>query len=97
MWPSWGCGPLGDVLLCVSAGLLKTHNLSFQDSESLQAVFDKDSSTNVLKAQPRFGSLELKRYIKYPIPFCSLESISGSDYVNTALYLPLKTGVGDIY
>ncbi|CAL8356919.1 unnamed protein product [Merluccius merluccius] len=34
-------------------GLLKTHNLSFQDSESLQAVFDKDSSTNVLKAQPR--------------------------------------------
>ncbi|CAL8268853.1 unnamed protein product [Boreogadus saida] len=34
-------------------GLLKTHNLSFQDSESLQALFDKDSSTNVLKAQPR--------------------------------------------
>lgn len=34
-------------------GLLKTHNLSFQDSESLQAVFDKDSSDNVLKVQPR--------------------------------------------
>ncbi|KAL3973105.1 DNA cross-link repair 1C protein [Sarotherodon galilaeus] len=34
-------------------GLLKTHNLSFQDSESLQAVFDKDSYANVFKAQPR--------------------------------------------
>ncbi|XP_041800568.1 cell cycle checkpoint control protein RAD9A [Chelmon rostratus] len=34
-------------------GLLKTHNLSFQDSESLQAVFDKDSSANVFRSQPR--------------------------------------------
>ncbi|XP_010899774.1 cell cycle checkpoint control protein RAD9A [Esox lucius] len=34
-------------------GLMKTHNLSFQDSESLQAVFDKDSCSNVLRAQPR--------------------------------------------
>uniref|UniRef100_A0A665TCQ7 Cell cycle checkpoint control protein RAD9A n=1 Tax=Echeneis naucrates TaxID=173247 RepID=A0A665TCQ7_ECHNA len=34
-------------------GLLKTHNLSFQDSESLQAVFDKDSCANVFRAQPR--------------------------------------------
>ncbi|KAJ8371878.1 hypothetical protein AAFF_G00299160 [Aldrovandia affinis] len=34
-------------------GLLKTHNLSFQDSESLQAVFDTDSCANVLRAQPR--------------------------------------------
>nr|XP_046261264.1 cell cycle checkpoint control protein RAD9A isoform X2 [Scatophagus argus]XP_046261265.1 cell cycle checkpoint control protein RAD9A isoform X2 [Scatophagus argus] len=34
-------------------GLLKTHNLSFQDSESLQAVFDKDSCTNVFRSQPR--------------------------------------------
>ncbi|KAF7657433.1 hypothetical protein LDENG_00027130 [Lucifuga dentata] len=34
-------------------GLLKTHNLSFQDSETLQAVFDKDSCANVLRAQPR--------------------------------------------
>ncbi|XP_067103401.1 cell cycle checkpoint control protein RAD9A isoform X2 [Osmerus mordax] len=34
-------------------GLLKTHNLSFQDSESLQAVFDKGSAVNVLRAQPR--------------------------------------------
>ncbi|XP_068596409.1 cell cycle checkpoint control protein RAD9A [Brachionichthys hirsutus] len=34
-------------------GLLKTHNLSFQDSESLQAVFDKESCTNVFRAQPR--------------------------------------------
>ncbi|XP_060783308.1 cell cycle checkpoint control protein RAD9A isoform X2 [Neoarius graeffei] len=34
-------------------GLLKTHNLSFQDCESLQAVFDKDTCTNVLQAQPR--------------------------------------------
>ncbi|XP_034037057.1 cell cycle checkpoint control protein RAD9A isoform X2 [Thalassophryne amazonica] len=34
-------------------GLLKTHNLSFQDSESLQAVFDKDSCPNIFHAQPR--------------------------------------------
>lgn len=34
-------------------GLLKTHNLSFQDCESLQAVFDKESCTNFLQAQPR--------------------------------------------
>ncbi|XP_036406804.1 cell cycle checkpoint control protein RAD9A [Megalops cyprinoides] len=34
-------------------GLLKTHNLSFQDSESLQAVFDKESCANVLRAQPK--------------------------------------------
>ncbi|XP_072293882.1 cell cycle checkpoint control protein RAD9A [Eucyclogobius newberryi] len=34
-------------------GLLKTHNLSFQDSESLQAVFDKDSAANIFRAQPR--------------------------------------------
>ncbi|XP_008325261.2 cell cycle checkpoint control protein RAD9A isoform X1 [Cynoglossus semilaevis] len=34
-------------------GLLKTHNLSFQDSESLQAVFDKDSCGNVFKAKSR--------------------------------------------
>ncbi|TWW55627.1 cell cycle checkpoint control protein RAD9A [Takifugu flavidus] len=34
-------------------GLLKTHNLSFQDSESLQAVFDKDSYGNVFSCNPR--------------------------------------------
>ncbi|XP_007565924.1 cell cycle checkpoint control protein RAD9A [Poecilia formosa] len=34
-------------------GLLKTHNLSYQDSESLEAVFDKNSCANVFKAQPR--------------------------------------------
>lgn len=34
-------------------GLLKTHNLSFQDSESLQAVFDKESCANIFRAQPR--------------------------------------------
>ncbi|XP_016426477.1 cell cycle checkpoint control protein RAD9A-like [Sinocyclocheilus rhinocerous] len=33
--------------------LLKTHNLSYQDCESLQAVFDKESCANVLQAQPR--------------------------------------------
>ena len=85
------------MVLCVSAGLLKTHNLSFQDSESLQAVFDKDSSTNVLKAQPRFGSLELKDAYNIQSPFCSVESISGSDCVNIAMFLPLKTGLGHIY
>ncbi|XP_074529824.1 cell cycle checkpoint control protein RAD9A [Halichoeres trimaculatus] len=34
-------------------GLLKTHNLSFQDSESLQAVFDKDGCANEFMFQPR--------------------------------------------
>ncbi|XP_047440943.1 cell cycle checkpoint control protein RAD9A [Mugil cephalus] len=34
-------------------GLLKTHNLSYQDSESLQAVFDKDNCPNAFRAQPR--------------------------------------------
>ncbi|XP_060903998.1 cell cycle checkpoint control protein RAD9A [Labrus mixtus] len=34
-------------------GLLKTHNLSFQDSESLQAVFDKDSYANEFRSHPR--------------------------------------------
>lgn len=34
-------------------GLLKTHNLSFQDCESLQAVFDKEHCPNALRAQPR--------------------------------------------
>ncbi|KAM6924118.1 cell cycle checkpoint control protein RAD9A [Xenentodon cancila] len=34
-------------------GLLKTHNLSYQDSESLQAVFDKDACANIFRAQPR--------------------------------------------
>uniref|UniRef100_A0A8C5HIJ6 Cell cycle checkpoint control protein RAD9A n=1 Tax=Gouania willdenowi TaxID=441366 RepID=A0A8C5HIJ6_GOUWI len=37
-------------------GLLKTHNLSYQDSESLQAVFDKEGCGNVFRAQPRFVS-----------------------------------------
>ncbi|XP_077465007.1 cell cycle checkpoint control protein RAD9A isoform X2 [Stigmatopora argus] len=34
-------------------GLLKTRNLSFQDSESLQAVFDKDACGNVFRADSR--------------------------------------------
>ncbi|MGH0190318.1 UNVERIFIED_CONTAM: hypothetical protein FKN15_044359 [Acipenser sinensis] len=33
--------------------ITKTHNLSFQDSESLQPVFQKDGYSNVLRAQPR--------------------------------------------
>uniref|UniRef100_A0A8C8LVK3 Uncharacterized protein n=1 Tax=Oncorhynchus tshawytscha TaxID=74940 RepID=A0A8C8LVK3_ONCTS len=37
--------------VCVCAvGRLKSHNLSFQDSESLQAVFDEESHANVLRA-----------------------------------------------
>ncbi|RVE67291.1 hypothetical protein OJAV_G00101610 [Oryzias javanicus] len=34
-------------------GLLKTHNLSYQDSESLQAVFNKDSCITNFRVQPR--------------------------------------------
>lgn len=45
------------ILLCfvlfLIAGLLKTHNLSYQDSESLQAMFDKDSYANVFRSHAR--------------------------------------------
>lgn len=34
-------------------GLLKTHNLSYQDSESLQAMFDKDTYANVFRSHAR--------------------------------------------
>lgn len=53
-------------------GLLKTHNLSFQDSESLQAVFDKDSCANVFRAQPRLLS---DTVIHFPV---SLEEVTVS-------------------
>lgn len=54
--------------LCVT-GLLKTHNLSFQDCESLQAVFDKENCVNVLQAQPRFHSSLIHLYILSLHPF----------------------------
>lgn len=41
------------IVVIFISGLLKTHNLSFQDSESLQAVFDKDGCANVFMSQPR--------------------------------------------
>ncbi|XP_008281847.1 cell cycle checkpoint control protein RAD9A isoform X2 [Stegastes partitus] len=53
-------------------GLLKTHNLSFQDSESLQAVFDKDSCANVFRAQPR---LLVDTVVHFP---ASLEEVTVS-------------------
>lgn len=53
-------------------GLLKTHNLSFQDCESLQAVFDKESYANVLRAQPR---LLVDTVLHFP---SSLEEVSVS-------------------
>ncbi|XP_027709388.1 cell cycle checkpoint control protein RAD9B [Vombatus ursinus] len=34
-------------------GIIKTHNLSFQESEPLQAVFAKNMCPNILKVQPR--------------------------------------------
>lgn len=51
-------------------GLLKTHNLSFQDSESLQAVFDKDSCANRFRAQPR---LLVDTVVHFPL---SLEEVT---------------------
>lgn len=48
---------MGLYVCLVVSGLLKTHNLSFQDCECLQAVFDKDNCTNVLRAQPRSSFL----------------------------------------
>ncbi|XP_054648270.1 cell cycle checkpoint control protein RAD9A [Dunckerocampus dactyliophorus] len=51
-------------------GLLKTHNLSFQDSESLQAVFDKDSCANILRANPR---LLVDTVVHFPL---SLEEVT---------------------
>ncbi|KAI3351717.1 hypothetical protein L3Q82_020549, partial [Scortum barcoo] len=53
-------------------GLLKTHNLSFQDSESLQAVFDKDSYANVFRSQPR---LLVDTVVHFPL---SLEEVTVS-------------------
>ncbi|XP_058876816.1 cell cycle checkpoint control protein RAD9A-like isoform X2 [Acipenser ruthenus] len=38
-------------------GITKTHNLSFQESESLQPVFQKDGYANVLRAQPRLPAV----------------------------------------
>ena len=34
-------------------GIIKTHNLTFQESESLQAVFSKDSCPNCMVAQAK--------------------------------------------
>ncbi|XP_069550658.1 cell cycle checkpoint control protein RAD9A [Brachyistius frenatus] len=56
-------------------GLLKTHNLSFQDSESLQAVFDKESCANILRAQPR---LLLDTVVHFP-PSLEEVTVSVSD------------------
>ncbi|XP_067883035.1 cell cycle checkpoint control protein RAD9A-like, partial [Heterodontus francisci] len=39
-------------LLC-KYGITKTHNLSFQDCETLQAVYTKDTCPNTLRAQPK--------------------------------------------
>lgn len=52
---------------CSFAGLLKTHNLSFQDSESLQAVFDKDSYGNVFRCNPRSVKKKEKRKNQHPL------------------------------
>ncbi|XP_064198001.1 cell cycle checkpoint control protein RAD9A isoform X1 [Anguilla rostrata] len=53
-------------------GLLKTHNLSIQDCESLQAVFNKESCANVLRAQPR---LLVETVLHFPT---SVEEVSVS-------------------
>uniref|UniRef100_A0A8B9RAJ1 Cell cycle checkpoint control protein n=1 Tax=Astyanax mexicanus TaxID=7994 RepID=A0A8B9RAJ1_ASTMX len=53
------------VTLHCKHGLLKTHNLSFQDCESLQAVFDKENCANVLRAQPRSALLFESLYFFY--------------------------------
>ncbi|XP_056295565.1 cell cycle checkpoint control protein RAD9A [Pseudoliparis swirei] len=53
-------------------GLMKTHNLSFQDSESLQAVFDKDSYANVFRSHPR---LLVDTFVHFPP---SLEEVTVS-------------------
>nr|XP_015209469.1 PREDICTED: cell cycle checkpoint control protein RAD9A [Lepisosteus oculatus] len=51
---------------------MKTHNLSFQDSESLQAVFEKENCANHLQAQPR---LLVETVVHFP---ASLEEVSVS-------------------
>ncbi|XP_028315183.1 cell cycle checkpoint control protein RAD9A [Gouania willdenowi] len=56
-------------------GLLKTHNLSYQDSESLQAVFDKEGCGNVFRAQPR---LLVDTVVHFP-PSLEEVSVSVSD------------------
>ena len=76
---------------CSVLGLLKTHNLSFQDCESLQAVFDKERSPNVLRAQPRFEHfIHLLTYCIFnPIPNHIFLFFSQSSYLSFYLCLNL--------
>uniref|UniRef100_A0A3B3UA13 Cell cycle checkpoint control protein RAD9A n=1 Tax=Poecilia latipinna TaxID=48699 RepID=A0A3B3UA13_9TELE len=46
------CAPF---TLCLVLGIIKTHNIHFQESEALQAVFDSHLCPNVLKAPARLA------------------------------------------
>uniref|UniRef100_A0A3Q3LUX2 Cell cycle checkpoint control protein RAD9A n=1 Tax=Labrus bergylta TaxID=56723 RepID=A0A3Q3LUX2_9LABR len=71
-------------------GLLKTHNLSFQDSESLQAVFDKDSYANEFRSHPRsvnISSFYFKREIQSSFSLDNLQIFVLSKAMLTELCL----------
>ena len=48
----WQCA--ANVMSALVTGITKTHNLCFQESEALQAVFASHLCPNVLKAPARF-------------------------------------------
>lgn len=50
----WQCAP--NILSAFVLGITKTHNLRFQESEALQAVFASHLCPNVLKAPARLAA-----------------------------------------
>ncbi len=50
----WRCTP--NILSASVIGITKTHNLRFQESEALQAVFASHLCPNVLKAPARLAA-----------------------------------------
>lgn len=75
------------------SGLLKTHNLSYQDCENLQAVFDKESCANVLRAQPRSAHYSLFILQCYIPPSLLAHRMSVSVALFTPCFMCLTTGL----
>ena len=48
-------------------GITKTHNLTFQESESLQAVFSKELCPNLIVAQAKYVSYICLKVSKFSV------------------------------